>query len=233
MNSVMNSMMNSVMNSMMKSVMKRLSVLAAVVVFCVLLAFASTAGPTIAGTGGTAGSCLAPTVCWSSPGNVTANDGTFATAALNAGGGSNELQGTNFGFTVPAGSTINGITVEINKKAISGIGNPTDVDVTLLKAGAATGSNLGHTGAGNGWLSAGATDTYGGTSNLWGTTWTPADVNASNFGVQISCVEWTTGGGATAGVDFIRITVTFTPPPGGKRRVIETQVRESGELVIG
>jgi len=113
------------------------------------LAFANTAGPNLAGTGGTAGTCNGSTTfCWASPGNVTANDGVFASVTLGASGTSNELQGTNFGFAIPAGSTVNGITVEIFKKAISGSGNPTDIDVTILKAGAPTGTNLGHLGAG-------------------------------------------------------------------------------------
>ena len=209
---------------------KRIS-LGVFVLAALALAFAATAGPNLAGTGGTAGGCDgAITFCWTSPGSVTANDGVFASVALGAGANSNELQGTNFGFAIPTGSTINGITVEIFKKAISGIGNPTDIDVTILKAGVATGSNLGHLGAGNGWLTAGGIDTYGGSSTLWGTTWTPADINAANFGVQISCNEWV-GFPATAGVDFIRITVTYTPPAvppaGGKHRIIQTQMRSS------
>jgi len=196
----------------------------------VALVFANTAGPNLAGTGGTSGTCDgATTFCWTSPGNITANDGVNAQVALGGSTRSNELQGTNFGFAIPAGSTINGITVEIKKQAVSGSGNPTDLDVTILKGGIATGTNLGHLGAGNGWLTAGGIDTYGGSSTLWGATWTPADINASNFGVQISCTEWV-GLPATAGVDFIRITITYTPPAppptGGKHRVIETQVRD-------
>jgi len=196
----------------------------------VALAFANTAGPNLAGTGGTSGTCDgATTFCWTSPGNITANDGVNAQVALGSSATSNELQGTNFGFAIPAGSTINGITVEIKKQAVSGTGNPTDLDVTILKGGIATGTNLGHLGPGNGWLTAGGIDTYGGSSTLWGATWTPADINASNFGVQISCTEWV-GLPATAGVDFIRITIAYTPPAppptGGKHRVIETQVRD-------
>lgn len=195
----------------------------------VVLAFATTAGPNFAGTGGTANGCGVGTdnvACWTSPANITANDGVFATVLLGASGTSNELQGTNFGFAIPTGSTINGITVEIFKKAISGVGNPTDADVTILKAGVATGTNLGHTGSSNGWLTAGAIDTYGGSASLWGTTWAPSDINATTFGVQISCVEWTTASSVTAGVDFIRITITYTPPGtpsgGGKHRMIQT-----------
>ena len=193
---------------------------------CVALAFATSAGPTLAGTGGTSGGCDGGTTfCWSNPSNITANDGTFATVLLATGGASNELQGTNFGFSIAAGSTINGITVEIFKKTVSGVGAPADVDVTILKGGAATGSNLGHTGIGNTWLSAGGIDTYGGSTTLWGTAWAPSNINASSFGVQISCNEVTGSSSTTAGVDFMRITVTFTPPPGGGHRIIQTQIR--------
>jgi hypothetical protein len=205
-------------------------------VVVVSLAFAATSGPNFAGTSGTSGTCNGTTTfCWSNPGNITANDGVKAQVGLGASGASNELQGTNFGFAIPTGSTINGITVEIWKQALTGPGNPTDVDVTILKGGVATGTNLGHTGAGNGWLSAGAIDTYGGVSNLWGTTWAPADINSTSFGVRISCVEWTGGATTTAAVDFIRITITYTPPApppaGGKHRVIQTQTRRGLPLI--
>jgi hypothetical protein len=212
---------------------KKGKLLVAFVLAAMALAFAASAGPNLAGAGGTSGTCNGSTTfCWASPGSITTNDGVFSSVALGASTSSNELQGTNFGFAIPAGSTINGITVEIFKKAISGLGNPTDVDVTILKAGVATGTNLGHLGAGNGWLTAGGIDTYGSGATLWGTTWTPADINASNFGVQISCTEWV-GLSTTAGVDFIRITITYTPPAappaGGAHRVIQTQTRSGRE----
>jgi hypothetical protein len=212
---------------------KRRRLVVVFVLAALALAFAATAGPNLAGTGGTTGTCDGvSTFCWTSPGSISANDSVFSSVALGANGNSNELRGTNFGFAVPAGSTINGITVEIFKKAISGMGNPTDVDVTILKAGVATGTNFGHLGAGNGWLTAGGIDTYGGSATLWGATWTPSDINASNFGVQISCTEWV-GFSATAGVDFIRITITYTPPAAppaaGGHRIIQTQSR-SGRI---
>ena len=51
---------------------------------------------------------------------------------------------------------------------------------------------------------------YGTTSDLWGTTWTPADINASNFGVALSANSSGTGATRTASVDYIQITVTYT-----------------------
>jgi hypothetical protein len=57
---------------------------------------------------------------------------------------------------------------------------------------------------------------YGSANYLWGTTWTPAQVNGTAFGVLFA-------GSATAlntdiYVDFVRATVTYdyTPPAGGQ-----------------
>ncbi len=45
------------------------------------------------------------------------------------------------------------------------------------------------------------------TADLWGTTWTPADINASNFGVALS-VNSTNN--RIAYVDYMQISVTYT-----------------------
>lgn len=47
--------------------------------------------------------------------------------------------------------------------------------------------------------------TYGGETNLWGTTWTAAEINASGFGASVSAYNVT--GGGSAEIDAIRITV--------------------------
>ncbi len=51
-----------------------------------------------------------------------------------------------------------------------------------------------------------ATVTYGGSSDLWGETWTPADINAAGFGAAIAVTD----GLDTAGVDHITAKVYFT-----------------------
>ena len=43
---------------------------------------------------------------------------------------------------------------------------------------------------------------------MWGTTWTPADVNASNFGVRVIAKN-VAAASTTANVDYISITVTY------------------------
>ena len=58
------------------------------------------------------------------------------------------------------------------------------------------------------WPVARTYETYGGPTDLWGTTWTPADINDANFGVALSAIMQ----GNTLEVDHIRITVYTSPP---------------------
>ena len=53
---------------------------------------------------------------------------------------------------------------------------------------------------------------YGGATDRWGTTWTPADVNATGFGVGLTPMYLLTGGNGRAYVDFIRATVYYSLP---------------------
>jgi hypothetical protein len=75
--------------------------------------------------------------------------------------------------------------------------------VYLTKAGTIVGSNYANTGAE--WPTANAYTSYGGSSNLWGTTWTVADINNSGFGARVSAIVQN----GTANIDHIRITVWY------------------------
>src|SRR5690606_4970814 len=48
---------------------------------------------------------------------------------------------------------------------------------------------------------------YGGEDDLWGETWTPADVNAADFGVALSTLYTQSAGNGRAYVDIIYVTV--------------------------
>jgi hypothetical protein len=158
-----------------------------------------TAGPNnpSANSGGGAGD-----VGWVSPGNAYTSDNAYMTADGGFTGGLTDiLRLTGFGFSVPGGATINGITVEIERKS-SGV--VTDATVRLLKAGTETGSNKA---SASGWPPADAYATYGGAADLWGTTWTAAQINAGTFGVSLSANLDVV---AAASVDHVRVTVTYT-----------------------
>jgi hypothetical protein len=146
------------------------------------------------------------TVAWTNPQNATNSDNVYASVALK-NQTSHYLKATGFGFNIPSGSTINGIVVEVERYATNA--NITDNSVVIVKNG-----NLGTTNrAGGAWSTTEGYVTYGSSTDLWGTTWTAEDINASNFGVAISAKDTTANKTYTAYVDHIRITVYYTPPP--------------------
>lgn len=172
-----------------------------------------TTGPSLptAATGNTA-TIGGGTRTWTTPTNIELADGVFTTCALLASTTSDDLIGTGFGFAVTGTDTINGILLEINYKDNNGVGSVNESLVKLLKAGAAVGASRA-TGA---VLPAAATTvSFGGPADLWGTTWTPADINNATFGAIFTCNTNVSGLGASGLVDFFRITVTSTAAAGG------------------
>lgn len=169
------------------------------------------AGGSSASTGATnAGSGVNNTAVgtgtWNTPGNITTIGTPYATQNLAPGATSNYLQSGSYGFSIPLNATITGITVTIRKE-VFGTNNMFDNIVKLVKNGTITGNNLA---SGTAWSNGSfGVSTYGSSSNLWGTTWTPADINASNFGVVISASN---GSGNTRqiDIDYIQVNVSYT-----------------------
>jgi hypothetical protein len=97
---------------------------------------------------------------------------------------------TGLSSTVPSGATINGITVKIERYNSVTPGDFTltinDSAIYLTKDGSTLVGNNKSTGAA--WQSSDNNTTvdFGGSADLWGTTLTAAEVNASTFGVMIS-----------------------------------------------
>ena len=127
---------------------------------------------------------------------------------------------TNFTFGLPAGATIDGVEVNVESSAVSGQWTQTvqlydTVPIGTTESTAAISSTVD------------AVRAYGGAAVLWGATLTPAIVNSSTFGVQVTATRESGNGGTRFGVDFIemRINYTFTPPAG------RTYVRVGGSMV--
>ena len=149
-------------------------------------------------------------VTWSNITNIqnNTNNGTYATATLNGGQQPDTIYVSNFGFSIPTSATINGITVQINKYAD---GDITDADVYLVDN---TGTQVGTNKAITAYFWAGvnnAPQTYGGSSDLWGTTWTPSIINSNNFGLQL-LGYWGSYTKTSFGVyvSWVKITVNYT-----------------------
>jgi hypothetical protein len=143
---------------------------------------------------------------WTSSANVYTSNNVYATNAVSATLDGANLDSTGFGFAVPATASIDGITVTVERKA-SVSSTFKDGSVYLLKAGAPVGTNhLGNVF----WTTSDVVTTYGTASDLWGTTWTPAQVNASNFGLRFMAHNYHASSASTASVDQVTITVNYT-----------------------
>ncbi|HJS20460.1 MAG TPA: Ig-like domain-containing protein, partial [Anaerolineales bacterium] len=186
-------------------------------------AFAATSGPNYPGTAATSGGTGD---AWAaSSGTLVsalgADDDVTASVTLTTAASQN-LDMTNFGFSIPTDATINGISVEMNRWASAG--NVSDDTVQLFKAGSLVGEDKAADGN---WDTVTSTVvTYGGASDLWGTTWTPAEINASDFGVTLDLKR----GGSnprTANVDYVRITVTYTPANAATTTTVTSSVNPS------
>jgi hypothetical protein len=152
------------------------------------------------------------------PVNVLANDNTVASAASLASlfnKTTDYLQVKDFGFNIPTAASICGIEAQIVKSAddidILIIGAwVKDYNVRIIKNNALAGNNKANATE---WPSSGTTTTYGGVNDLWGTTWSPAEVNSNNFGLSIAA-EIKTGIGLlpVVKVDYISLTVYYLDP---------------------
>jgi hypothetical protein len=163
-------------------------------------------------TGKTSGGTFADdatvgTIAWGTPANAAAAEGTNTTNAVAAAGVSHYLLATNFGFAIPSTATVQGIEIEVRKSEDADTNNITDNTVRIIK-----GAAIGATDRSNAteWPVALAYTIYGGPNDMWGETFTPAQINASNFGFAISAKA--TGGvaGGIANIDHIRIRVYYT-----------------------
>jgi hypothetical protein len=137
---------------------------------------------------------------------ISSND-VYASCEIGNFEDSDYLDLTTFGYAIPTGATIVGVKVEVEKYA-SAADRIKDLVVQLIIGGTAVGDN-------NGDLSTfwGTTDddtyvTYGGVSDMWGNSITPAQANASTFGVRIQVQN--ASGTNTAYIDHVRVTVYYT-----------------------
>ncbi|MFA6436637.1 MAG: DUF2341 domain-containing protein [Candidatus Paceibacterota bacterium] len=144
---------------------------------------------------------------WTNPTNIYSDNATYASITISSfdtNDYSYVLKTTNLGNAVPVGCVIKGIKVEIDKKHANG--DVIDAVVQLTKDNTTrVGDNKADTSTH--WGDSDAIATYGGSSDHWGTTWTPEEVNNPNFGVHI--VAQAHGTDSDAYIDFVRITIYY------------------------
>lgn len=149
---------------------------------------------------------------WTNSTNVFTSNDVRATRNISTGGGvTPALLVSNFGFAVPANAIIKGFAVAVERSHNgSGLTTLDDNSVRLMKALSAVGSNLA---TGTNWGTSDSTATYGNSTNMWGTTWTVAEVNNSGFGLSLAADCATCGIiDRDAQVDHVTINAFYTLP---------------------
>ncbi len=147
---------------------------------------------------------------------VTSNNG-WATAVINSIFPITQyLKITGFGFSIPANAVIDGIKAEVERSGYSGYvypkNAPTDAAVFLVKNGIVSGQGAASAAP---WPQNDAYQTYGSPSAKWGITWTPADINSSNFGIAIAAtgvIDDPDTDQTSVSIDHISITIYYQVP---------------------
>lgn len=140
---------------------------------------------------------------FTNPTRAYSSDNSYATDSTN---GHQQGYG-NFGFVVPGTATVAGIEVSVEAK--SSDNNGCQVGAEVSWDGGATFTNSGNVASING---SDNTYTLGGTTNLWGRTWSPSDFINGKFVVRIRNIDpgSNCSGGATLSVDRVQARVSYT-----------------------
>lgn len=168
---------------------------------------------------------------WSNPGNATSENGSCASVSLNPSpyDDSDYLRVTGYSFALPTGAEVLGVAVRIKGYvSSSGSGRYT---AKILKAGSPAGTSKtwdfgGEVGTTNSWTAA-----KGGDGDLWGTTLSKSDVEASNFGVQVEAYYSGTSG-KTCYVDCVEVTVYYQTPTVEVGATVAGGAAPSGDLDV-
>jgi len=131
---------------------------------------------------------------------------TFAYSDMNTTVGTDYLIAETFQFNIPVLATINGIEMKVMRRATAN-GTIKDGFTNLRSIGSIKGDNKAVIGA---YTTTWSEITYGGPTDLWGTTWTVGEINASNFGCSFRPVQPAPATLQRVQVAYIQLKVYYT-----------------------
>lgn len=143
---------------------------------------------------------------------VQASDDDWLTCDIPAAGASERVYLIDFRVpsSVDNDATVNGVEVRVERSQAGG-GVIVDNFIKLMVAGAFVGDSQPP----QTWPWVDTTQTFGSSTSIWGVaSLTGAQVKAVNFGVGFSVVQNGPGGGASAFIDLVTLTVYYTNPGG-------------------
>lgn len=168
----------------------------------------SSAGPRDANT--IVNDASAGVIAWTNPDKSQTSNDDRATATLDDQT-SQYIKLTNFGFSIPADATIDGIVIETEVSKATASGTITMSRTRIVKGDVIGATNNPNTTA---WTTTDTYLTHGSSSYLWGETWTAADINGAGFGCAIMAIN-SVAASVSVRVDHVRITVYYTESTGG------------------
>lgn len=160
-----------------------------------------TSGPNLPKTASTSGYAT-----WYNVDNIKTDNDTAATIGTNA---ENYLEATNFSFSIPSDATIQGVEVGVELKADETDNNYCTI-AKLISGGNRVGNNLSE-GESYYFPTSYTLKKYGNSTEMWGLSLTPSDVNAEDFGFSFSVSSYF----STSYVDYISMTIYYTGVKGG------------------
>ncbi len=144
------------------------------------------------------------TKAFSVPDRALVDNNLFSFSVLSTGTLSHCLDLTGITSNIPAGANIKGIQASVRGRSNT-TGAVTDANVQLLKAGTAVGDNKA---IGTPWTNIVTTFTYGGPTDLWGTTWNVADFSDPGFGVRFQA-EHVASNNRQAQVYYVEVDICY------------------------
>lgn len=169
---------------------------------------------------------------WQNPGNAESDDDSYTTteSVTNEDTRSEPLFSHNAASSlsslIPEDAEIVGIQVRVVHKASENSTASSGVlwdSVTLTKDSGGTpfsvGNDLSHQGLS--WLTVESASVFGGSSDLWGTTWTRDEILSSGFGVRIVVDLLAGASPLVASIDSVRVLISYKT----QGRIVDSSVR--------
>lgn len=153
---------------------------------------------------------------WNNEDNAETDDNNRASVTLASPSSFDEseyLKATNFGHSIPAGATIDGIEVQHRRENTDSSDDCHEERIRLVDELGAIGTTDRADGAD---LPNATEETvqHGGSTDLWGDTWGETDVEDTDFGFVIAFMH-TSGGSLTIGVEAMWTKIYYTESGGG------------------
>jgi Secretion system C-terminal sorting domain len=190
------------------SLLHRFAMLTIAIALVVTFAHRLSAQCSVVGTGTVTGNVnFGSSNNWANPNRCTITDDLWARVNLSAGETSKYLEVSDYGWVIPVGATILGIQVKIEGHQENFAANFADASIVLMQAGSPVSTDRAGTGY---YDDKDYTNTYGSSTDLWGTTWTPADIMDPGFGVLYSVTRLSGTGTYYMYVDYVELTVYYT-----------------------